>query len=43
MSDEQKHKTKEYDRKKAASYRLKKKELDESKREISRIRQQKCR
>ena len=41
MFDEQKCKTKEYDRKKAAVYRLKKKELDESKREKNRIRQQK--
>ena len=44
MSDEQKHKTKEYDRKKAAAYRLKKyKTLEQSKKEKCRNRQQKCR
>ena len=46
MSVEQKCKTKEYkeyNRKKAATYRLKKKELEQSKREKCRNRQQKCR
>ena len=41
MSDDQKVKTKEYDRKKTAVYRSKKKELEQSKREKCKIRQMK--